>query len=170
MAVSKNQKLIDNLQKKINEAFEKSVDKKALEDVAKKTADDIRTRTRLGYGVNNTGDLKNKLKPLKNSTVKKRTIALKRGELSPFTTPRRSNLTKTGQLLDALSGRAKNKGVEIILKKEKRTDTNVTNSEIVFHQEAHGRPFIHLSKPEITKLNNRIKEILFLELKRKKII
>lgn len=170
MAIDKNQLKLDNITKHINKSFDKVLDKKTTKKLGESLAQDIVKRTRLGFGVINTGENKHKLLPLSEPYVEKRRVDARNGKLSSRTTPRKSNLTKTGQLLDSIDGRGKKAQFEVYLKKENRTDTNTTNSEIVFHQEGQGRPFIHASRLERKRLNRKIFDLLIKELKKLKVI
>lgn len=58
----------------------------------------IRIRTKLGYGVKQENGAKEKLAPLKESTKAARQNKALRGD----TTPGKSNLTESGQLLDSI--------------------------------------------------------------------
>jgi len=86
--------------------------REAAKEVIQVVIDVIRLRTRM------EGDFKQGKVKLEPSTVKYRERYEKR--LHPDTTPSTSNLTATGQLLDALSGKSSGDKVTIFIKKNKR--------------------------------------------------
>ncbi len=92
---------------KVNIATQKKIDKTLnpvfMNKVGKKLAEDITRRTRTGHGVKKEGEKKEKLDKLKASTIKKRKREKKLGKLSNLTTPTKSNLTMSGELLDSLT-------------------------------------------------------------------
>jgi len=116
----------------------------------------IKKRTRLGYGVKEEGADKQKLAALSKPYIKIRKDSRKnlRGVLSSETSPSKSNLTFTGQLLNAILGRNKGIGKGEVYIKEQRND-GVKNSDIVEGQEKkQGRPFFYISKLEKQQLKN----------------
>ena len=84
-------------------AFEKALDKVVRSSSFRKIAEDlvvqIRKRTRLGYGVKEGGK-QNKLTKLSDSYKEYR--KKNKGKLSNQTTPSKSNLTLTGEMLDSM--------------------------------------------------------------------
>jgi len=71
----------------------------ALKPTGEFAASIIVKRTRLGYGVDKEYGQKQKLAPLAPSYIKQRKMF---AGLNPLTTPKRSNLTRTGQMLDSV--------------------------------------------------------------------
>lgn len=99
------------------------------------------------------------LKDLKASTIKQRERYS--DNLHPDTDPSTSNLTATGQLLDALRGRAGGGKVTIDIKPTKRkrglsgAKSSLTNEDVRKYVEDNGREFLKLSsaeKDEVVKL------------------
>lgn len=157
----------------------KIAQQKAAMELAVYIVDVLKLRTRIeGEGTNG------KLKPLADSYIKQR-----RGELSfftigkgdgrtkvtyepskspklhPDTSPDTSNLTQTGQLLDALRGRAGGGKVTIDIKKTKRkpdmygNKSDLTNEDVRKFVEEAGREFLKLSpdeKKEVIDLTTKI--------------
>jgi len=78
----------------------------------------------------------------------------KKPDLHPDTSPEKSNLTATGQLLDALRGRAGGGKVTIDIKPTKRKKelngkrSGLTNNEVRQYVEDAGREFLKLSPDE----------------------
>jgi hypothetical protein len=147
----------------------------------------IKLRTRLGYGVGQDGGEKSSLKPLAKSTieVRKGNLAFfkspstgkpipykpdKNGagnvQLHPETRPSKSNLTRTGQLLDSEGVTAAGYGSVKVGPSGSRTDSKLTNQQVAKYVTDGGRPFNHLSKVEIKRLQDAIKKQLREAIKR----
>jgi hypothetical protein len=112
---------------------------KAMDEVSELIPAQIRKRTQLGK------DLKGgKIKPIENSTKAYRKRYSK--NLDSNTTPNRSNLTATGQLLNSIESKAKGLVYEITLKDKRSKDlsgstSKASNTEIKDFQEKQGRFF-----------------------------
>lgn len=104
---------------KLSDTVQESVNKKTMEAVGEFTKDLVVKRTRLGYGVDENFGEKSKFADLSTSYV----LARKRNSgLSSLTRPKKSNLTKTGQLLDSIRAKYVRKGVILITPTGTRTD------------------------------------------------
>lgn len=137
----------------MHEAFPKSY----MEKVANDLAAQIKKRTLLGYGVSNGNQ--QRLKPLSESYVKQR----KRysGNLSGDTTPKRSNLTATGQLLNAIRGTGYPAKLEITINDRRGRNlsgksSGITNNKLLEYVSAD-RPFFAITKAESNKLVRELK-------------
>lgn len=75
---------------------------KASDEVGEYLVRTIKARVRLGFGVANDGDRKDKFKELAESTIKHRQWLSRVGLLYPGSKPGRSHLTATGQMMDSL--------------------------------------------------------------------
>lgn len=138
-----------------------------LGKLARGAAEQIKRRTQLKQGVSKSGQ-STALKALKDSYIKVR--SKNRNRLDANTSPGRSNLTATGQMLNSLQGKYRSKAIEIDFKKEERSASitgqrsNVKNSDIVGYQESQGRRFFDLTESEINGLRreiaNRIRKLL----------
>lgn len=144
----------------------------------------IRIRTRVGFAVDRTGESKHKLKDLSpgyieqrrkqqaNATEaaghgrgdfksihgpKKRSIIHGAGGLSDETTPSKSNLTRTGQMLDSVDVKGVGDGTVSVGPTGSRSDSSHTNAEIAEFQAEKGRKFNNLSDIELKRLNDSIK-------------
>jgi hypothetical protein len=105
----------------------------------------IAVRTRLGNGVMDHLAEKSKLKPLSPKYIEFRKSY---GQLYNMTTPKRSNLTLTGSMIDSL--RIKAIGKNSIRIGPTGTDRNgVSNSSKAYWQEKAGRVFLRLSRQEV---------------------
>ncbi len=100
-------KILDKLSKRVGEAIEKT----AMIRVGDFAKDLIVKRTRLGYGVDSPLKDKSKLAKLKQSYILDRQ---KFSGLSSLTRPNRSNLTRTGSMLDSMRAKYVRKGTVLI--------------------------------------------------------
>lgn len=158
---------LKQIQSKYNNAFNEIVrvakSPNFLNPIADIMADRIRVRTRLGYGVKQEGAEREKLKKLSSKYIDYR--KKNRTSLSQFTTPKRSNLTFSGQLLDSISGRSNSRGIIIYLKNQR--DDGKENVDIKNYQEKQGRPFFYLTRTEITNLNREYRQRVYEEMKKR---
>lgn len=134
---------------------------------SKDAAERIKKRTRLGYGVEGgvRGGQRERLGKLSDSYIATRKKARRSGKLSSATSPKRSNLTFTGQLLDSLRGMVKGNKIIVYLKKNR--DDGKTNPQVAGYVENGGRPFFELTDKEVKGLRNNIKKDLIKTLRRK---
>lgn len=123
-------KIIKKLEKSVKEA----IDKSALVDVGRFARDIVVKRTRLGYGVDRDFAQKKRLARLSPNYVKRRKMF---DGLSQNTTPTRSNLTLTGQMLDSIESNVK-RGIIEIKPTGRRTDGK-RNEDIAIYNEQGGR-------------------------------
>lgn len=114
----------------------------------------IKKRTRLGYGVSSHEGDKERLKPLSDAYKKVR----KSHPKSSDTTPAKSNLTRTGEMLDSLDYQVSQGSVKITFK----TQNNVDKAGYVTQG---GRPFMNLSKPEINQLKAKLNDLIYERIK-----
>lgn len=153
--VSKNQKKIQEIAIKIEKSV-KDIEKNSFE-YSEMLADDIRKRVRLGYGVSGDGLPRKKLKAITAQTIKARQRLKDKNKLHPMTSPGRSNLTRTGQLTDAIVAKKDSKK-RIAVEIEENRDDGVLNSDIVLGQENEGRPFFYVTDLEKKRLFDLIKK------------
>lgn len=74
----------------------------------------IKTRTRSGHG--EEGGRETRLAPLKASTIRRRGILKRQGLLSKETSPGRSNLTESGDMLNSITTKVTSTGLELSFK------------------------------------------------------
>lgn len=108
-------------------------------------ADLIRKRTRLGYGVDRQFGSKSKLKALSPRYVKFRK---QYNLLAQSTTPKKSNLTLTGQMLDSVTITKVENGSIKVGPTGKRFDNDKTNIQIAQYNQDKGRTFNRISQLE----------------------
>ena len=154
------------LEKKLGKLLKKAQAPKEMKENAEFAIETIKTRTRLGKGVSRDGGAEGKFAPLATSTKIQRATAKKRRtpkrkqptslpELSPLTSPGKSNLTWTGEMLDNIGIIAVRFGEVVIgfLSRDKE--------KIASYHESGGsnlprRPFFHLSFKDKRKINQFI--------------
>lgn len=163
MASFKNAKI--GVQKMITDLLSKAY----MEQVGNLAASIIKTRTQLGYGVEKPGSPRSKLQPLKPRTIKQRKRKKLKGQLNENTSPAKSNLTETGQLLSSLGVEKVENNVVTVSPLGSRTD-GYTNEEIAQYAadgvpgKRQPRPFISLSDIEMKRLKERIRKDLQLKI------
>jgi hypothetical protein len=108
----------------------------------------IRIRTQLGYGVDKHLSEKTKLKPLSKKYIEQRKVM---SYLSGMTTPKKSNLTRTGSMLDSLKVKSmSNKAIRIGPTGSEMF--GVSTSSKAYFQEKMGRIFLRLSSQEVKQV------------------
>jgi len=134
-------KIMDRIRKATEDAGKASV-MKATGDF---TVGLIVKRTRLGYGVakdfGSKASLKKLSEPYKESRKKFK-------GLSPTTTAGKSNLTRTGQMLQSVKTLRTQNGRVAIGPSGTRRGSSLTNAEVAGYQEDQGRPFNRVSELE----------------------
>jgi hypothetical protein len=138
---------------------------KAAKELAKLIPDVIRLRTR-----QEGEDSSNRpLKRLEKSTQLYRERY--QDNLHPDTDPRTSNLTATGQLLDAIQGKSTGSKVRVDIKAGRRrgelsgSDSSITNKKLREYVEQSGREFLELSEAEREEAIELVKEIILQEIR-----
>ena len=110
-----------------------------MKKIAKSTAIEVKRRTRLGYGVAGHNRKRTKLKALAREYIAYRRLVGTHRE----TSARKSNLTLTGQMLNALKGEGLKSGIRISFS-ENRKEGDLTNSEVA-KRVSGARPFMILA-------------------------
>lgn len=146
------QEVIEELRKKINTAKMELLSTKTTQSVADYAADMVRVRTRLGYGVD--GGVKRGLDSLSDGYKKTRAKAKKAGTLYSETTPNRSNLTFTGQMLNSIYGIAYEAGRFLLTFKGDR------NQEVAGYAVEGGRPFFSFSRAEVQQVIGQYRKLV----------
>lgn len=161
------EQFIRNLRRGVNQSF----DKKFMKALGELAIDQIVRRTRKGKGVSRTGGKPKPLKALSGSYIAYRSA--NRFRLDSTTSPRRSNLTFTGQLLRSMRVKeVTNRRVVWGPNKRIRggrgqfTPSGLTNEKLGEIVAEQGRPFNFLSKTDIEVLSKRIDKMLKRKLRR----
>lgn len=133
---------------------ERAIGVQTLNETAMFMINQIRTRTRAGFGVAKSGGAVSRLKGLSGDYRRHRRSLRRRGQLSRLTTPNKSNLTLTGQMLDSIGFDINNLSKIVYL--------NFTNNFATRKSEyvSADRPFFNLSRGDIAEIirdwNDRI--------------
>lgn len=148
-----------DLEKKLAKLISSVGDASTMDKIGKELAQTVKTRTRKGFGVDQPGGRSKRLTKLSKPYKKERKGLQSRGKLSSETSPAKSNLTKTGELLDSIKGSGKKNEARIYI-------DGRNNVKKVRDQAQAGREFMNLNKAEIKdaidilekELNNDIKK------------
>jgi hypothetical protein len=142
--------------KKQMESVLKEIQKpQTMKEIGEFARDRIVKRTRLGKGVSDRGAEAQPLDPLKEDYRARRKRLKKDGRLSPKTTPSKSNLTATGQMLDSVTVKASD-GKALIQVTGTRKEGG-SNKDVAGYV-SEKRPFLNISKAELNGLNRFIRE------------
>jgi hypothetical protein len=164
---------LKNFVDKLYETFDGMQSKAVRTSLAEESIGYITIRTRLGYGVERDEAPKGKLKPLSPNYIKFRS---RYQDLYGLTTPKKSNLTLTGQLLNSLKIKKTTQTQIIIGPSGKRytvgkvKSRNLTNERLAEYVADAGRPFLHLSDLEVKKLEQFYRRTFADMIKIKKLI
>lgn len=146
-----------------------------LKELGKMAADIIKVRTRLGFGARESGANREKLKPLSETYIEQRkglaayftlngkTVKYKPDENGQKmkinrekTSPTKSNLTKTGQMLDSMDVIKVSSNVITVGPTGVRSDDGIPNEVVAELVSEGGRPFNNLTKVELKRLRDKI--------------
>jgi hypothetical protein len=141
----------DKLSKKIQAAIQ--IQKSLMDDIGKLVTKNVKTRTRRGFGVTKEGGSSTKLVALSDPYKKRRKQLKAQGKLSPETTPAKSNLTRTGAMVDSLEYTIDKETVTISV-------TGAHNKTKAKEQGKRGRVFMNLNKREIKDIADVIKKAI----------
>ena len=146
--------------KRMIERFTKKPLREDLKLCAGETIKMITVRSRLGYGVKKTGAKKEKFAPLKESTIRRR----KQMGLHPATSPGKSNITATGEML--FSMRIKDfTDTSVTIGPTGGRDDGKDNEDVGAYTEAGSRnraprPFLNLHDLDLKKLQRFYEKLL----------
>ncbi len=137
----------DKLKKYVN----RGASNKELKAVAEFAIGTIVKRTRLGYGAP-TDMIGNRfrLKPLSETYVEYRSKSGRR-KLGQYASPKRSNLTFSGKLLDSIGILSIKQGQVVVGPKGSRAG-GLTNADVARFVAEQGRSFLNLTIPEFKQL------------------
>lgn len=144
------------LARAITEVMPSILDPDNMRKYAQMGADMVRLRTRLGSGVARDGADKAPLKPLAESTKARREAMQASGRLSSLTSPGKSNLTATGQMLESITVTEVRYGAASVGPSGSRDDGK-SNAEVAEHVTDAGRPFNNLSRVETKRLLDAVR-------------
>lgn len=161
---------LKKFERDMQKILDEALDKTAMSAIGDELARRIKTRTQLGRGVNKTGGPSVPLARLADSTVDKRRRKRENGDLSELTTPKRSNLTATGQMLDSIKVTEVRDGQVTIAATGTRSDRK-RNDDVASYAEdgSNNRPkrkFLDLSGPELNALQRSVRDRIEAVIKR----
>jgi hypothetical protein len=176
MALKSKYSSIDALAADLKRAINELRQPKYMKQIGELSAELIRVRTRLGYGVEKNDGPRQRLKPLAQSTIDQRAGKLAffttpdgvvipykpdtKPTLSGFTTPKKSNLTRTGQMLASIKPFDAKLGEVKVGPKGSRGGESLTNEKLMEYVTDAGRPFNYHTKTEIKQLQQLVEEII----------
>jgi hypothetical protein len=143
----------------LTQAFRELIRPSNMRKYGEQAAAMIKLRTRLGQGVERDGAEKTALKSLSDRYKKQRKALQKEGKLSDQTSPGKSNLTRTGQMLDSQGVTSVGEG-EAFVGPSGTRDDGKKNEDVAAYVTYAGRPFNNLSKIEVKRVNDAIKSDL----------
>ncbi len=146
--MAKNNESIDKFVKRLNSTIERVNGPAEMRAIGDFMIEKIRVRTQLGNAVMENLTEKSKLKPLSKKYIEQRKVF---SSLSSMTTPKRSNLTRTGSMLDSLKIKSMSK-TAIRVGPTGADMFGVSNSSKAYWQEKMGRIFLRLSFAEVKQI------------------
>lgn len=146
---------INKLARNLRRGIGQSTSKVAMKMLGEEAIKIIVKRTRGGFGVKRTGAPSNRLKKLSPSYIEYR----KTQRLDRTTSPGRSNLTFTGQMLRSMRVKSNSDRKVTWGPNRRRRKGGVTNEQVGEYV-SQVRPFNFLSKREITKIAKLLDKIL----------
>lgn len=161
-------RLTESLGNRIAKAVSYGVRISFLKQQAIELAEQIRKRTRLGFGVNKARQAF-ELAPLRPRTIAHREEF--RRNLDPLSSPKRSHITATGQLLDSLRGSAQKNAIIVTAIENRKVEldgriSRVTHAKMIEGLESgrlgksrgRPRPFFKVSDAEKNGLLRAIRK------------
>lgn len=145
-----------HLKTALEKAKQELLSPSSLQQIGDDIAEQLRLRARLGNGLGENYTDPAKLKPLSPKYVEQRK---KMKDLSEETTPKKSNLTQTGEMLDDIIARINGFKITITFKEQFSKDKARWNS-------VKGRPFMHISRVQVQRLTNDMQSKLRSNLKK----
>lgn len=142
---------LKDLKKALDRVINGLGDQAQMSKIAKKATEQVHDRTKKGFGVDKHEGPKKRLKGLKDSYKTKRKKLKRQGRLADDTTPSKSNLTKSGAMLDNIKYEAKKGEATVYISGGK-------NKQKATYQANAGRTFMNLSKNEAKELVNIIEK------------
>ena len=149
---------VKELKRKLDSIILDTVNKTLTTEIGKQVVKQVRNRTQRGYGVAENNGKQQRLKPLKPATKAIRKGLAGKGQLSPNTSPGKSNLTRSGKMLNNINYTASENKVVVSVKGAQKIKAMDVSKE---------RPFMNLSKTEINAVTKTVKEAIVNDIKKK---
>lgn len=160
MTVKVDRSGLDRKMKGLKLLMKKMNSKSTLSSIGEFAVDTIYKRTKSGSGVDDDKSSSPKRKKLNPLTSKPYIKKRKKSKLGPFGTPRKSNLTFTGQMLENLFYKIVGSKVTVSVKNSPRSDSKSTNKKVSEYVSEAGRPFLALAKKEQGLLTKKVKDMV----------
>lgn len=145
---------------KLENLVKQAASKSNMEAATKLAKELVVSRTSRGFGVDSPEGQEKKLKGLSTSYKGKRKKLKRSGKLSSQTTPTKSNLTQTRQMLESVDYQAQ-QGKGTVFLNDNRAETKAQL------QEQQGRKFLNLSKKETKEVTKLIEDQILNDIKKK---
>lgn len=136
------------------------IKKSTMQEVANLAKNQVVERTSKGFGVKKPEGPKERLKGISESTKKRRRRYAKAGDLSSETSPNKSNLTRSRQMLKSVDAKASTAKAEVFLNNEQARN----KAEDQVNQ---GREFMNLSKTEVQKIKKLLEQKIIDDINKK---
>ena len=143
---------LDSILGKLKKSIIKNFSSREMQKIANFTIQEIKDRSRKGYGVSTLGGSEEAFDSLSPDYIAQR----KRMKLSPFTTAKKSNITRSGRMLASLRYKVRDGYARIEPTGNSREGT--PNIDIAGYVADQGRPFMTLSKYQLGRLYTFIKK------------
>lgn len=140
---------IKSIFNRINQSLKDAADPENITPVAQYTIDLVVKRARLGYGVDSDFSDKFLFPSLSPGYIKSRQ---KFSGLSDTTSSRKSNVTRTGQMLASVQIIRKKTGEVVIGPTGTRKEGNLTNQKLAGYLAEKGRPWMFVSRLEYNQI------------------
>lgn len=156
---------LSDIVKRIDASLTDATNRKQMRALAIEAIKLIQKRTRLGYGVKQNFGKREVLDELSPKYFNQR----KRMQLSSRTTPRKSNLTRTGHMLFSMGIIEEKKG-EIVIGPTGSNEDGISNLSVAEYQEGQGRTFNRISLNEFNQLRRLYRKNFGDLLKKRKLL
>jgi hypothetical protein len=151
---------LKQLEIKIKALVKEASRKTNMAKIAEEAKDMVASRTSRGFGVERPEGKKKRLKPLSPEYKKERRRLKQKGRLSADTTPQKSNLTQSKQMLNSLDTKARDGVATVFL-------NNGEANEKAKYQAKDGRSFMNLSKTETQKITKTLEDLITNDIRKK---
>lgn len=134
---------------KVKKGLQKTISAKEMQKIAAYVIAEIKERSRRGFGTasaTRAGGVEKRFPALTKSYIDRR----KRIKLSPFTTPSKSNITRSGRMLASLRYKTKDGAARIEVTGKSREGRD--NQDIAGYLADQGRYFMNLTSRQLTGL------------------
>ena len=155
MAITVNVRGLEKLREALKQRFTGTFNASFNLMLAKKARDIIYKRVKAGRGVTSVGPnaQPSRLARLSIPYIERRK---RTGVPGAFGSPGKSNLTYSGQMLESIRVQASARGFRVEVPNSKRSNSNLSNSEVAQYVQDNGRPFFALTVDEIQFLVREI--------------